>query len=509
MKFLVIFVIFTGFCSARWSPDLKVRIESGRILGRYMTSENGKTIRAFMGIPYAEPPVGDLRFRAPVRPAIWNGIRLTQQQPPICLHKDPFIRSKGTNGQEDCLYLNVYAPKFDMEKDKKLAVMVFIHGGGWEAGYGGYSNVPPEYFLDHDIILVTGNYRLGVLGFLSLENQEISGNFGLKDQVMMLAWVRMNIDKFGGDSNRITIFGNSAGGASVNYHSIAPMSKGLFQQGILQSGSLMNFWSDPARPGLAKMRAIRVTSLVGCKISGTNFKEIGKCLREVDGNKLAEVIDEFFEWDTDPVIPFPPVVEDFHQEDEAFISSLHYSKHAFDIPWMVGFTSEEGLIKSASFFNKNNKKLTDDLINNWENILPITFYYDHLPDSDQKEITSKISEYYMNNEPLDYSKRQNFTNMYSDAFFIGILDNLEFRLKDNIRDNTFVYLFSHKGAASFSEVLNGESDKFYGTCHVDELLYLFPLQKTNPILYSSIPTEEDRKLSKLMVELWVNFAKTG
>lgn len=294
MKFCVIFLLLAGFCSARWSPDLKVRIESGRILGRYMTSESGKTIRAFMGIPFAEPPVGDLRFRAPVKPAIWTGIRLALQPPPVCLHKDPFRRATVTAGQEDCLYLNVYAPKIDLEKNKKLAVMVYIHGGGWEAGYGGYANAAPEYFLEHDIILVTGNYRLGVLGFLSLENEEIPGNFGLKDQTMMLAWVRMNIDKFGGDSNRITIFGNSAGGASVNYHSIAPMSKGLFQQAILQSGSLMNIWSDPARPGLAKMRAIRLTSLVGCKISGTNFKEIGKCLRQVDAEKFTSAINEFF-----------------------------------------------------------------------------------------------------------------------------------------------------------------------------------------------------------------------
>lgn len=176
---------------------------------------------------------------------------------------------------------------------------------------------------------------------------------------------------------------------------------------------------------------------------------------------------------------------------------------------MVGITSEEGLMKTATFFNKNHKKLTDDLVNNWDTILPYTFYYDHLPDSDQKEITAKLNDYYMNNEPFEYSKRENLTNLYGDGLFIGILDNLEFRLKDNIRDNTFVYLFSHKGSASFSELLNGESDKFYGTCHADELMYLFPLQKTNPVLFSSIPTEEDRKLSKLMIELWVNFAKTG
>lgn len=149
------------------------------------------------------------------------------------------------------------------------------------------------------------------------------------------------------------------------------------------------------------------------------------------------------------------------------------------------------------------------MIKNWNNLLPFAFYYDHLPDSDQIEITEKLNDFYMNNEPYEYSKHENLTNIFGDGLFIGILDNLEFRLRDNIRDNTFVYLFSHKGAASYSELLGGESEKFYGTCHADELIYLFPQQKTNPILYSSIPSEEDRKLSRLLVELWVNFAKTG
>ena len=100
--------------------------------------------------------------------------------------------------------------------------------------------------------------------------------------------------------------------------------------------------------------------------------------------------------------------------------------------------------------------------------------------------------------------------MYTDGFFLsGMVDSLAYRLRDNNRDNTFVYLFTHKGAASFSEVFNGGREKFHGTCHADDLLYLFPWQKNVPDLYNSVPTEEDRKLIKLMTKLWVNFATTG
>jgi carboxylesterase type B len=110
LKFLLILFV-CGLSQARTSKDLKVRIDDGRIIGRYLTSESGRTIRAFMGIPYAEPPVGNLRFRAPVKVKPWQGILMAHEEPPMCTQRDPFSRSQTIEGQEDCLYLNVYAPE--------------------------------------------------------------------------------------------------------------------------------------------------------------------------------------------------------------------------------------------------------------------------------------------------------------------------------------------------------------------------------------------------------------
>lgn len=110
LKILVL-LLFFGLCCARTSNDLKVRVDDGRIIGRYLTSESGRTIRSFMGIPYAKPPVGDLRFRAPVPVTPWQGILKAQQEPPMCIQVDPFVRPRKVVGQEDCLYLNVYAPE--------------------------------------------------------------------------------------------------------------------------------------------------------------------------------------------------------------------------------------------------------------------------------------------------------------------------------------------------------------------------------------------------------------
>lgn len=174
-----------------------------------------------------------------------------------------------------------------------MPVLVWFHGGSWIVGSGGVSEYGPQYFLDHDVILVTGNYRLGALGFLSTEDENCSGNFGLKDQMTILEWVQQNIDKFGGDGHSVTIFGESAGSASVNYHLVSPLSKGLFHRAISQSATLMNPWSDPARKGLAKMRAIRLADMMGCSISGTSVKKMMECLREKPAEKITMAQTEF------------------------------------------------------------------------------------------------------------------------------------------------------------------------------------------------------------------------
>lgn len=172
----------------------------------------------------------------------------------------------------------------------------------------------------------------------------------------------------------------------------------------------------------------------------------------------------------------------------------------------------------------------DDMIKNWDRLLPIALYYDHLYEDEQKEISREINEFYFNNEPFLDSNRENMTNvrkcrimsdikqlnrnlhstqLFGDSFFIGILENVEYRLRNNLRDQTYFYQFSHKGSASFSEVFVGGAENFYGTCHSDELIYLFPVHKTIPTFFNSIPSKEDKEVTRLMVKLWVNFAASS
>lgn len=194
--------------------------------------------------------------------------------------------------------------------------MVNIHGGGFIAGSGGTSFYAPDYLLDHDIILVSGNYRLGTLGFLSTETLDCPGNFGLKDQSQILRWVQQNIAAFGGDPNSVTIFGNSAGGASVTYQLASSLSKGsiqissnllhykyntteffltagLFHKAIVQSGSYYNPWAQPEHKGIPAKRARKVAHLVGCNPE-ENWQNILRCLRTKEASDVVATLYEFY-----------------------------------------------------------------------------------------------------------------------------------------------------------------------------------------------------------------------
>lgn len=193
-------------------------------------------------------------------------------------------------GSEDCLYLNVYTPHRP-KTDGLLPVMIFFHGGGWECGSGISAFYGPDFFMDHDVILIGANFRLGPLGFMSTGKDDCPGNFGLKDQVMTLKWIQENIRAFGGDPNSVTVFGESAGGASATYHMMSPLSKGLFHRAISQSGTNLDPWAQPAHRGVAETRAKRLGEMMGCIEDGDAMIE---CLRKVPAANITAAFYDFF-----------------------------------------------------------------------------------------------------------------------------------------------------------------------------------------------------------------------
>ncbi|KAF0738975.1 Carboxylic ester hydrolase, partial [Aphis craccivora] len=237
--------------------DNILNLNQGKIQGSIFKSRNGREFQAFQGIPYAKPPIGDLRLQDPEKANSWSGILDATKEKPMCIQKNLFMYETYNTllGAEDCLYMNVYTPKVNKKNENDLLpVMVWIPGGGFSSGHGGFSLYGPQYLLDKDVVVASFNYRIGPLGFLSTEDDVLPGNYGMKDQVLALEWVKSNIEKFGGDPNKVTIFGESAGSVSVGLHLLSPMSKGLFHKAILESGTPLCRWAV-SPPGWAKRRA--------------------------------------------------------------------------------------------------------------------------------------------------------------------------------------------------------------------------------------------------------------
>src|SRR5690242_10614928 len=232
----------------------QVRTQSGVV-------EGGRTVdgvRAFKGIPFAAPPVGNLRWRPPQAAQSWTGVRKATQFGARCMqgriYEDMVFRDSGPS--EDCLYLNVWTPA--TSADARLPVMVWIYGGGFQAGSASEPRQEGENLAKKGVIVVSLNYRLGIFGFFSHPEltrespHHASGNYGLLDQVAALKWVQTNIGAFGGDPAKVTIAGQSSGAFSVNMHVASPLSKGLFRAAIAESGGVGAGFARTGLPSLSE-----------------------------------------------------------------------------------------------------------------------------------------------------------------------------------------------------------------------------------------------------------------
>jgi para-nitrobenzyl esterase len=234
---LMVAVAFGGRATTP-SPAVRVQTDSGLVEG---VQEDAAVV--FKGIPFAAPPVGDRRWRPPQAPSPWTGVRKADRFSPVCVQNGSYPPDAPPEPvSEDCLYLNVWVPI--AEKREKLAVMVWIYGGGLQNGSASTSLYAGDKLARKGVILVTANYRLGVFGFLahpdltSESEHHSSGNYGLLDQIAALSWVHRNIAAFGGDPDRVTVFGQSSGSISISALATSPLAKGLFQRAIGESGGL-------------------------------------------------------------------------------------------------------------------------------------------------------------------------------------------------------------------------------------------------------------------------------
>lgn len=339
--FHILFIIVNcGNCQlSKDGTDFTLTTALGKVKGTYLTSTAGNTFYAFRGIPYANPPVGEKRFKAPEPIDQWSGVYDATTDGPMC----PQPYSDESDISEDCLRLNVYTRELPSTSrpNVKKPVIIYIHPGGFYSLSGQSKNFAgPQYMMDRNVVLVTFNYRLGTLGFLSSNTKEAPGNAGFKDQVLVLKWVKLHINKFGGDPNSVTLLGYGAGGIGASLHLVSPMSRNLFHKAIIMSGATTAQWRIPsAQISLLKKQA----RLVNC--TDPSIHNMVTCLKSTSYLQLANSLRFLFDFGEGiPFLLWKPVIEsDFGQERFLIEDPVDSFKNGnfMKIPIISGITRDE------------------------------------------------------------------------------------------------------------------------------------------------------------------------
>jgi bile salt-stimulated lipase len=477
-------------------PGKVIQTSNGKIRGSIETYGFFKRIHTYKGIPYAKPPLGNLRFRAPVPPENWTGIKNATKFGPICPQSDYTFK---VTGQEDCLYLNVFTPS---RITSLLPVLMFIHGGGFLVGSGETDYLGPETCVEENVIVVTINYRLGVLGFLNTGDRHAPGNFGMKDKIQALRWIQENIEAFGGNPKLVSIMGTSSGGASVHALVLSPAAKGLFHRAIAQSGSMLNDWAFNYSPQEMGAKIARILYL-----HYEDNEDLVRRLREVSAERLAvvgEVLDKAIPWLNEPAFLAPsldPVdteeIRIFPDVPLGLVKAGNFSR----VPYLVGYNSME----SFMYYGQGliDRFLVERFDQNLNQLVPVLWGL--RPNSPEAlKVSSAVMATYFNgsfNGTDDLGLR--FVDYLSDTTFIhGTTRQAE--LHSALQD-VYFYRFSYSGAFNFFKRATGLME-FPGAAHSEDLFYLL---RQNQVIAPVMPNDRAFTIRKRQVRLWTNFIKFG
>ncbi|XP_058799348.1 neuroligin-1-like [Phymastichus coffea] len=472
--------------------------QTGKVCGKKDIGFNGIEFCSFKGIPYAKPPVGELRFKDPEPAASWTNVRVATNFGPNCAQRDFF--TKQIVGSDDCLYLNVYVRCITSKQ--RWPVMVWIHGGGFVCGSGDESFFGPDYFMSKDVVLVTINYRVGVLGFLNLDDEVAPGNQGLKDQVMALTWVRNNIENFGGDPYNVTIFGESAGGASVHYLTISSLAKGLFHKAISQSGVALNPWAYHSNVEL-KEKAHRICQELGH--TGKDAKSIVEFLRMTDIKTLIEAQEKIVskEEKIQFIFSFGPTTDSKSKNPFMPIHPEEATSKGTKVPMIIGYNSREGMIflsdllleknNLAEYINDSGKALHSNTKDTMKKLYNLT--------------VENLMHIYFRDETITNKNRDKLADFMGDVQFVEGIQRVIKTQIENSDSLTYFYQFTYDKEISVFKLISNIN--LTGASHGDDIEYLFKTHFFKDKIESPKKSSVKHRISEQMIELWVNFATTG
>ncbi|XP_056587171.1 bile salt-activated lipase-like [Triplophysa dalaica] len=491
MRRMLGIVVLAALCLSKAYAGLGVVLtEGGMVEGSTQNTGLFRYVDVFKGIPFAAPPG---RFQKPVRHPGWDGVLKVNDYNKRCMQVN--LLQNGVVGSEDCLYLNIWVPQ-GRTVSTGLPVMVWIYGGGFLKGASEGANFLNNYLYDGkeiadrgNVIVVTLSYRLGTLGFLSSGDSELPGNYGLWDQQAGIGWVHRNIKAFGGDPNNITIFGESAGGTSVNFQILSPHNKGLIRRAISQSGVALCPWAVNRNP---RAYAVEIANKVGCPTDGNMVS----CLKRTDPNALTVAGDVVLQSSaSNPVVhnlKLSPVIDgDFlpAEPDQLF-------HNAAEIDYIAGVNDMDGhLFATVDIPSINNilvstpigdvKKLADALTRDKGTAAGAAAY---------AEYTSAWG-----NSPSDSDIKKTVVALETDyIFLVPTQAALYLHAEKATTGRTYSYLFSEPSR-------NPLFPTWMGADHAEDLQFVFGKPFSTPLGY--FPRHRD--ISGYMIAYWTNFARTG
>jgi para-nitrobenzyl esterase len=446
---------------------------------RGITASDG-AFRIYKTIPYAAPPVGDMRWQAPRAVVPWQGVRDATEFGPRCLQGQIFADIVFKELSEDCLTLNIWTPA--KNSGDRLPVMVWIHGGGFQAGAGAEPRHDGAAFARKNVVLVTINYRLGVFGFLSHpeltreSGRNASGNYGMLDQVEALRWVRDNIAAFGGDPANVTIFGESAGSFAVSGLMASPLARGLFHKAIGESGAFFT-----SRTGTLGLKPLSDSEQQGLKFASALGAQSLADLRRKSGDEVSKAALKTQPW-------FAPNIDGYFLPDD--VQAIFAAGKQARVPLLAGWNADEargGVVlgkqtpTAESFANDTRKRFGD---------MADTILKAYPASSDAQALESAAA--------------------LAGDLFIGYSTWKWIEMhKQTGAAPVFRYSFDRKIPVPAGHTVNGKSatSRDIGARHAGEIEYVFgALELSLP----KVPWEaSDRKLSDAMTTYWSNFARTG
>ncbi|CAH0558978.1 unnamed protein product [Brassicogethes aeneus] len=455
-------------------------LKDGQVQVQKIQGLNNMVYYGIGGIPFGKAPVGDLRFQPPQKCEPWTGI-----------NKNDFtlkcVQPNG-DGHEDCLKLNAYSTDFGVPNQ---AVLVWIYGGAFASGSGSFSSFNPAFLIGPGVLIVAINYRVGAFGFLSTEDSILPGNMGIKDQILALQWIQNNIELLGGDPKNVTIFGESAGAASVSFLTISSAAKGLFQRAIMQSGTSLCTW---ARYFNAKHNAYALATELGIVAYNSQSLLDGLNTRTASAIAAAYTTYRYAYWVLgNPLegINFAPTIE-----PESYHAAI--TKKSFEslkngdyniVPTIIGRTSQEAALAQDPKLSAIVTLLLTKYNANPTSVVPIGL---NMPLSLKKNnLGLNIqSEYF--GLLMALGTPANTAQFVSDFMFNRPIYVSELAM--SYRENVFSYIFNYRGS--------NISYAYPGVGHGDELKFLF---YDPTITYDGT----DLQVAKSMALFWTNFAKFG